>query len=1465
MAGTELIKNGSFDSGSIVDSEYSWFKPTDWDISWKYTFNGSLYLESVGAVYDASNALLLNYTPSDDEFDYDIVFNDILPPGICQIIDLRNKSLSSIGSFKFSMNARLVDSNKPCKVDIFIYKAISSSTAYDFDSLRFEDYMILRDFEIKSSPTWNSITFDIDVSFMPNGVYKIYIAPHINITGVQYENIIEEANVIVDDVSFLTVKKKDPGVDLEDTGFIKNGSFTIWEDGKPKYWELINMDEIYTEDGHVVCDCTMKLIPTNEYDRENSLRLVMDEPDEYTFDHAHAISYSKILPGLYQLLDLSRYEYGANFTFTYSARKDTNNYEYQDGQSYGIPFHIYRAKYNEDTGVIEPYGGLFSYIYGDSYGEKIEDYWKTYTDTITLNQGYYYLGFGPEHFTTYIDGNPIHETIDDFYAVVDDISGEIEPLEEPEMVYEDLIQNGSFEQWLLYWTCDEDKIDLILNEGLSYREEKYRTYKLGENWYSIGYQSSVSEEDKKDINYGFMQRVYSRASSDAIFSFWHNVDSSNPLTFKVCIYETNYNEKDQSYTLLEPAIFEETITTHSNWDNYAKKLGLKYNTHYTVVFYPSNEDSENPRKFNLDAVSLITFEDKPIYRTGSLEDPFRTSNGVLGCNLDVNSIDGLCTPVFYPYDQSLPAGKYFIQIPITSDTDSHYLCTNGEVDESGGFLCYANGMFEHPEYEGAICYFFEDGHMARNVIFEYNGDIYKANELGIPFKYELDINNMWFPDGITSITVRTDETFTLTVNFTEQLLPCTLMAEISNTSIATITGITEGISSNEIKILGKRMGQTTLRVYVVNADGSVVERLLKIYVKDMLPEEYKEAKIYIPYDENAMRYSSSSNYSMQADYYILPDYLSDLPINWSSSDESIAVVDMNGTILSKGYGDCTITAKNAFSEESASFTLHVCDFLSTPTEVIVSAREISLAIGDSTRITTKSVNYGDSSKVSQDVIWSSKNGNIATVDEYGLITGISRGTTEIVCANASADHISTIIQVTVTGSRIEIQDIELDCYKVTFEESCSDELIRIKHRLVPDNATDKDVVWVSDNEDSVRVTQGGYVYMPPNSTCTHANITCYSKSRPDIARTCSIYFNYELPSSQRAIITSFDTDFNTCIGRTLRIYYDFYVLYREEGVIIDKTDTEVSITPSYNTTNTVSAGIDENGTYIYFTANEAGTFDVKLTINYGYDGTISKMFKVCVYEADAAPVLINTLNVLYALQNDSCILTCKIEDQIDSFRTIDFYIDFNDGKGFEPISAYIPPQNGSVYQYFFITGYKLTPGTAYQVRVKAADSQGNEVITNETTLTIPLVKDNHKAQLENAKKDYDEAFSSLTAVLSWLISPSENIMPASRKAEFFIQYRIFCYNYENLRDMLDQCIKFINSQIETSQVEMAAFSNTLSPDGVSIASYSEGDYTNSNYQSVSDMDYYQNECIKQLVARVLELEARLDELTSNNK
>ncbi len=1451
---TELLNNGSFDSGSI-DFMTNWFIPTNWESSWNDRFYGTLKLESVGAVYNASNALLLSYTPSDDELNYDTVYRDTLPPGVCQIIDLRKQNLSNVSHFTFSMNARLNLDASLCKVDVIFYKATSDNTSYSFDA-PFEEYEVLASIDIKKSPVWNHITFDIDATYLPKGVYKMYIAPHINITDIQYENIIESTNVIIDDVSFSMVEQIDDGTDLDDTGIIKNGSFSIWVDGMPKYWDLMNMDVLTTdEDGDTVYeDHTFTISPTNEYERNSSLKFDWGEPG-----YGYYVNKSKIMPGLYQLLDLSEYEYGAEITIGYSIRRDTNGYSYTSYR-HGVDLYVYKASYIESTGEYVPTGGLFDYLY--TRNPRMEDEWATYTDTFSLNKGYYLIGFTPELKYGTVSGVERPRT-GDFHAIIDDIYGEIEA-KEPEITYGEIIFNGSFESQIDNWTYEEKAIEATIRKDYTDRTFKYPAYRLGDYYCNLYYKSGILEEDKEHFHYGLKQHVLSKVNADAFFSFWHYTASKIPLTFKVCIYETRYHLHDDTYQLVEPAMFEETITTsNAGWNNYANIISLKYNTYYTVVFYPSNDSEAAAHGICLDNVSLASFGERVLSQYGSFENPLTTSDGFLKCN---TKTDGSYSYSFYPYDPYLPDGEYFIKLYLIM-RGIDYICTNGKRDKSGFLLHYANEMVQSPGNLEGMRYFFEDGHMAINTTFIYNGKSYIADETGALREYVLDIDYINLSPDISPIIINTDQTKTITLTFNEQEVPCTLSVEISNTAIATVTGITKGNSSNEVNILGKNMGKTTLRAWIINPDGTVIEKIFKIEVRDELPEEYKGAKIYIPYKENSMKFSSSVYPTLQVSYYILPEYLSSMPIEWTSSNENVAVVDMSGLILAKSIGECTITAKNPYSGESVSFKLYVCAIFEYALKIELSENDVSLAIGQTRHITTRTLNTDGSTKhVSQDVKWESMDTNVATVNKYGYITAVGRGTTDIVCKSVK-HSVSNAIRVVVTGSKIELQDIELDCYSIDFNSPYKGKSVKIRCRPVPSNATDSDVIWASSDESLVRVTQGGYVYSPlEGGIWAPAYITCTSKSRPDIVKVCEINFSH-YAKGDGMIVTAFDTDLNTCIGRTLRIDYDYFINHKSSYV----PNCDVSVTKTLDvimqTPTTVTLEEDSYGKYINFVATEVGTYYVELKLAYddNHSKTMSKIFTVHVYGADAAPVLKNDLTVLYALQNDSCILRCRMEDQVDELRDVNFFIDFNDGVGYEAISAYFEPSSANIYQYFFISGYQLTPGTEYQVKIKAIDSQGFETTTNATSLTIPLIKNNnHKEQLGNAKKDYDSAIAEVLDILNWLIVPNENIMPASRKADFFVYYRIFCYNYENLRDMLDQCIKIINSRIGTSQAEIASFSNTLSSGGVSIASYSEGDYTNSNYQNITDMDYYQNECIKQLVARVLELEARLDELTNNN-
>ena len=127
---TELIKNGSFSSGSI-DYTTQWFIPTDWEVSWSEYFYGTLHLESVGPMYSASNALLFGYTPAEDEWEYDDANDGHFVPGIYQIINLRNIDLSEVSSFVFKLDACLDYDNyegiTESEIDIYIYEVANES------------------------------------------------------------------------------------------------------------------------------------------------------------------------------------------------------------------------------------------------------------------------------------------------------------------------------------------------------------------------------------------------------------------------------------------------------------------------------------------------------------------------------------------------------------------------------------------------------------------------------------------------------------------------------------------------------------------------------------------------------------------------------------------------------------------------------------------------------------------------------------------------------------------------------------------------------------------------------------------------------------------------------------------------------------------------------------------------------------------------------------------------------------------------------------------------------------------------------------------------------------------------------------------------------------------------------------------------------------------------------------------
>ena len=135
----------------------------------------------------------------------------------------------------------------------------------------------------------------------------------------------------------------------------------------------------------------------------------------------------------------------------------------------------------------------------------------------------------------------------------------------------------------------------------------------------------------------------------------------------------------------------------------------------------------------------------------------------------------------------------------------------------------------------------------------------------------------------------------------------------------------------------------------------------------------------------------------QIPYTVIPEYADDRKVEWSSSDESYATVDDQGMVTFNGPGSVTLTAKFKFGK-TRQFTLTVLDGqLPVPETVEPEDARIRLRVGEQGAF--RVVTDPDPAKI-EEYIYSSDDENIVTVGEYGVLTAVGKGKTEV--------HVTTV-------------------------------------------------------------------------------------------------------------------------------------------------------------------------------------------------------------------------------------------------------------------------------------------------------------------------------------------------------------------------------------------------------------------------------------------------------------------------
>ena len=125
---------------------------------------------------------------------------------------------------------------------------------------------------------------------------------------------------------------------------------------------------------------------------------------------------------------------------------------------------------------------------------------------------------------------------------------------------------------------------------------------------------------------------------------------------------------------------------------------------------------------------------------------------------------------------------------------------------------------------------------------------------------------------------------------------------------------------------------------------------------------------------------------------VLPTNAKNKSVTWSSSNENIATVNSRGRVSAVGAGTATITATTVDGGLTATCTVNVTQKIVSVTGISLDVDSIELDAGDTRTLIATVLPRNATNK---EVIWTSTDPSVATVDENGLITAISAGETII--------------------------------------------------------------------------------------------------------------------------------------------------------------------------------------------------------------------------------------------------------------------------------------------------------------------------------------------------------------------------------------------------------------------------------------------------------------------------------------
>jgi uncharacterized protein YjdB len=198
--------------------------------------------------------------------------------------------------------------------------------------------------------------------------------------------------------------------------------------------------------------------------------------------------------------------------------------------------------------------------------------------------------------------------------------------------------------------------------------------------------------------------------------------------------------------------------------------------------------------------------------------------------------------------------------------------------------------------------------------------------------------------------------------------------------------------------------------------------------------------------------------SMQIISTVQPANATNKTVTYSTSNPAVATIAPTGIVLGVSEGITTIIATTVDGGKIATLSLSV---ISTPVVAVLLSGGGSIAIGSTLNLkTTLMPPYAQNKEVS----YKSSNNSIATVSTNGVVKGISTGAATITVTTVDGNKTSSVL---VTVAPIKVASIILSTQKIQVRVRGTS---FITATVIPSNAANKNVMWISTNPQIATVT-----------------------------------------------------------------------------------------------------------------------------------------------------------------------------------------------------------------------------------------------------------------------------------------------------------------------------------------------------------------------------------------------------------